>query len=123
MRAVTSLSSAALGRANSRPGLMDMPMILLYPRRDCRRRQRCRDNHLAHPSHWNVRRVCIVAIKVCATATSRMLVGWSSGWVSHIGTRAYPHGYAQGLHANQQVTFFSDGGDTLHEVAEYLNPQ
>ena len=29
---------------------------------------------------------------------------------------------AQGMQANQQVTFFSDGGDTVREVAEYLNP-
>jgi DNA-directed RNA polymerase subunit RPC12/RpoP len=30
---------------------------------------------------------------------------------------------AQGMQANQQVTFFSDGGDTVREVAEQLNPQ
>ena len=29
---------------------------------------------------------------------------------------------AQGMQANQQVTFFSDGGDTVRDVAEYLNP-
>jgi hypothetical protein len=29
---------------------------------------------------------------------------------------------SQGMQANQQVTFFSDGGDTLHRIAEYLQP-
>ena len=29
---------------------------------------------------------------------------------------------SQGMQANQQVTFFSDGGDTLHRIAEYMNP-
>ena len=30
---------------------------------------------------------------------------------------------SQGMQANQQVTFFSDGGDTVCRLAEYLNPQ
>jgi hypothetical protein len=29
---------------------------------------------------------------------------------------------AQGMQANQQVTFFTDGGNTIQEVAEYLHP-
>jgi hypothetical protein len=30
---------------------------------------------------------------------------------------------SQGMQANQQVTFFSDGDETLHKIAEYLNPE
>jgi len=29
---------------------------------------------------------------------------------------------SQGMQANQQVTFFSDGGDTVRKLQEYLNP-
>jgi hypothetical protein len=29
---------------------------------------------------------------------------------------------SQGMQANQQVTFFSDGGDTVRRLPEYLNP-
>lgn len=30
---------------------------------------------------------------------------------------------SQGLQANQQVTFFSDGGDTVRKLPQYLNPE
>ena len=30
---------------------------------------------------------------------------------------------SQGMQANQQVTFFSDGGETVRELQGYLNPQ
>ena len=30
---------------------------------------------------------------------------------------------SQGMQMNQQVTFFSDGGDTVRELQLYLNPQ
>lgn len=30
---------------------------------------------------------------------------------------------SQSMQANQQVTFFSDGGETVRAVAAYLNPQ
>lgn len=30
---------------------------------------------------------------------------------------------AQGMQANQQVTFFSDGGDTVRTLPDYLNPE
>ncbi len=30
---------------------------------------------------------------------------------------------SQGMQANQQVTFFSDGGDTVRHLPEYLNPE
>ena len=30
---------------------------------------------------------------------------------------------SQGMQANQQVTFFSDGGDTVRKVPQYLNPE
>ncbi len=30
---------------------------------------------------------------------------------------------AQGMQANQQVTFFSDGGETVRTLAEYLHPE
>jgi len=30
---------------------------------------------------------------------------------------------SQGMQANQQVTFFSDGGDNVRRLPEYLNPQ
>ncbi len=29
---------------------------------------------------------------------------------------------SQGMQANQQVTFFSDGGDNVRKLPEYLNP-
>jgi hypothetical protein len=30
---------------------------------------------------------------------------------------------SQGLQANQQVTFFSDGGDTVRTLQAYLHPE
>lgn len=36
--------------------------------------------------------------------------------------RLYETLRAQGLQANQQVTFFSDGGDNVRAIPEYLNP-
>jgi hypothetical protein len=30
---------------------------------------------------------------------------------------------SQGMHMNQQVTFFTDGGDDVRELPLYLNPQ